>query len=120
MATPRPKVITSGGEPVAHFDLDAVQNEASGEPFTFTLGGEVFQMLPPEEVDWRIADDISNGEGLKAFIKELLGDDYERFTRHKVTSRQLGALIEECTRFYGVTPGESRASTRSSKSTRRR
>ncbi len=119
MAT-APKMITQDGEPVVHFDLDAVENEARGEVFTFTLGGEVFQMLPPEEVDWKVADDISQGEGLKAFVRELLGDDYERFAKHKLPSRKLGMLIDECTRFYGITPGESKASTRSSRSTRRR
>lgn len=116
----RPKVITQDGTPAVHFDLDAIKSEASEEPFTFTLGGEVFQMLPPEEVDWKVADDISQGEGLKAFIAELLGDDYERFAKHTVSSRKLGLLIDECTRYYGVTPGESKASTRSSRSTRRR
>ncbi len=119
MAT-APKMITQDGEPVVHFDLDAVENEARGEVFTFTLGGEVFQMLPPEEVDWKVADDISQGEGLKAFVRELLGDDYERFAKHKLPSRKLGILIDRCTQHYGVTPGESQASKRSSKSTRRR
>ncbi len=118
MAT-APKMITQDGEPVVHFDLDAVKNEAHAVPFTFTLGGEAFQMLPPEEVDWQVADDISGGEGLKAFVAELLGADYERFAKHKLPSWKLGRLIDECTRFYGVTPGESQASKRSSKSTRR-
>lgn len=116
----RPRMITQEGAPVVHFDLDAIENEAHDQTFTFTLGGEVFQMLPPEEVDWKVADDISQGEGLQAFVAELLGDDYDRFAKHKLPSRKLGMLIDECTRFYGITPGESRASKRSSKSTRRR
>lgn len=119
MAT-RPKMITQDGEPVIHFDLDAVENEAHEVPFTFALAGEVFTMQPPEEVDWQVADDISGGEGLKAFVAELLGGDYERFAKHKLPSRKLGLLIDECTRYYGVTPGESRASKRSSRGTRRR
>lgn len=120
MSTDRPNMITQDGEPVAHFDLDAVDAEAREEPFRFRLGGEVFTMLPPEEVDWQVADDISGGEGLKAFVAELLGEDYERFAAHKVSSRKLGLLIDACTTHYGVTPGESRASGRSSGSTRRR
>ncbi|GGK61208.1 hypothetical protein Sme01_02840 [Sphaerisporangium melleum] len=113
-------MITQSGEPVVHFDLDAVESEARDEHFTFTLGGEVFTMQPPEDADWRVVDDISNGAGLTAFVQELLGNDYEKFAKHKLTSRKLGLLIDECTRFYGITPGESQASKRSSKSTRRR
>lgn len=120
MAATRPKMITQDGDPVVHFDLDAIESEAHEVPFTFTLAGEVFTMLPPEEVDWQVADDISGGDGLRAFMAELLGSDYERFAKLKLPSRKLGMLIDECTRFYGVTPGESRASKSSSKSTRRR
>lgn len=116
-----PKVITSGGEPVAHFDLDAIVNEAREEYFTFTFKGEVFTMLPPEEADWQVSAALGTDEGkLADFVKELLGDDYERFSKHKLSSAGLTALIDECTKFYGITPGESRASKRSSKSTRRR
>ncbi len=120
MTTPGPKMITSDGAPVTHFDLDAVESEARAEVFTFTLGGEVFQMLPPEDADWQVTADISEGNGLREFIAELLGDDYERFAAHKLPARKLNALIDACTRHYGVTPGESRASKGSSRSTRRR
>ncbi len=116
----QPKLITQDGEPVVHFDLDAVENEARETTFTFRLGGEMFTMLPPEDVDWQIAENISGGEGLRAFVAELMGEDYERFAQHKLPSRKLGLLIEECIRFYGVSPGESKASKRSSRSTRRR
>jgi hypothetical protein len=116
----RPKKSTSYGETVTHFDLDALEAEAQDEPFTFTLAGEVFTMLSPEEVDWRVADNLSNGDGIQHFVSDLLGDDFKRFAKHKVSSRQLAALIEACTTHYGITPGESRASGGSSRSTRRR
>ena len=77
-------------------------------------------MLPPEEADWQVTADISEGNGLREVLAELLGDDYERVAAHKLPARKLNALIDACTKFYGVTPGESRASTRSSRSTRRR
>jgi hypothetical protein len=114
-------MITSDGEPVAHFDLDALESEAREEIFTFRLGGEVFQMLPPEEADWQVATDLSDGTGLRAFMRELLGEkDYERFAQHKLSTAKLTRLIDECSNFYGVTPGESQASKRSSRNTRRR
>lgn len=115
------KLITEGGEPVAHFDLDAIVNEAREEYFTFTFKGEVFTMLPPEEADWQVTAKLG-GEGgdMAAFVAELLGDDWERFSKHKLSSTALGKLIEQCQEFYGVTPGESRRSARSSRSTRKR
>lgn len=89
------------------FDLDAVIAEASGEPFTFTLGGETFTMASPEDCDWQVALQPGNGE---LFVAELLGDQFERFCAHKVPSRALNALLDACQRHYGVTPPESSAS----------
>ncbi len=116
-----PKVITSGGEPVAHFDLNAIVDEAHEDPFTFTFKGEIFTMLPPEEADWQVTAKLG-GEGgdMTAFVAELLGDDWERFSQHKLSNTALGKLIEQCQAHYGVTPGESKASKRSSRTTRRR
>lgn len=113
-------MITSDGEAVPHLDLDALEAEARDEPFTFKLGGEVFTMLPPEEADWQISASLSEGEGLQEFVAALLGDDYERFTQHKLPTWKLTKLIDQCTAHYNITPGESRASGRSSRSTRRR
>ncbi|MEV8637796.1 hypothetical protein AB0395_39730 [Streptosporangium sp. NPDC051023] len=120
MTATRPKVITSGGEPVAHFDLDAVEVEANQVPFTFTLGGELFTMLAPEDADWQVMTDTDRPDWTRAFMQELLKDDYERFAKYAVPIRKLNKLIEACTEHYGITPGESKASARSSRSTRRR
>ncbi|MEU6725465.1 hypothetical protein ABZ917_17295 [Nonomuraea wenchangensis] len=118
MATP--KLITQSGEPVSHFDLDAVENEATQEPFTFTFGGEVFTMLAPEDIDWQALADTSAPDWLLTYVAALLGDDFERFAAHEVPTRKLNKLLEACQEHYGVTPGGSKASARSSKSTRRR
>lgn len=125
MTSPRaakalPKVITQEGEPVVHFDLDAVEDEATQTPFTFTLGGEVFTMLAPEDADWQVMTDTDRPDWTRAFMQELLAEEYERFAKHSVPIRKLNKLIEACTAHYGVTPGESKASARSSRSTRRR
>jgi hypothetical protein len=110
-----PKMITQNGEPVVHFDLDAVDDEANEVPFTFALGGEVFTMAGPEDADWQVQDDLAaSGAGLKTLMRDLLGeDDYERFVKHKVSGRKLGRLLEACRKHYGITPPESRASARS-------
>ena len=117
-----PKMITQDGESVVHFDLDAQEDEANEVPFTFTLGGEVFTMLGPEDADWKIQDDLAeSGAGLKNLMRDLLGEeDYERFIKHKVTGRKLGKLIDACQKHYGITPPESKASARSTRTTRRR
>lgn len=116
----RPKVITQDGEPVVHFDLDAVENEAVEEPFRFAAGGEQFTCISPEDADWQTSADVETGEGLRAFVAELLGDDYDRFAKLRVTNRQLNRLIEAAQKHYGIQTGESKASPRSSRNKRRR
>jgi hypothetical protein len=122
--TPRskPKVITQDGEPVVHYDLDAVEAEAVEEPFVFRLGGEVFTMAAPEDADWQVTDEMSEtNAGLRTFVRDLLGDDdYERFAKHRLTNKQITGLLDACNQHYGTTPGKTRASGRSSRSTRRR
>lgn len=99
----------------AAFDLDAVIAEATATPFTFTLGGETFTMRSPEDADWQVALNSGNSgaEGTRAFVAELLGDDFERFAAHRVPGRALNRLVDACQKHYGVTPGESGASTAS-------
>lgn len=115
-----PRVITQDGEPVVHFDLDAAESEATKEPFTFRVGGEVFTATSPEDADWQATADTESPGGLRAFIAELLGEDYERFTDVRVSNKQLGELVKACQEHYGVSVGESKASPRSSQKKRRR
>lgn len=120
MATP--KLITEDGEPVSHFSLTAIENEANEKPFVFDIDGEFFTMRAPEDADWQITDKMSEtNAGLRDFIRDLMdADDYERFSKHRLTNRQITALLAACNEHYGTTPGESKASRRSSRSTRRR
>lgn len=129
-ARDRVKVVTEAGAEVdqpVDFDLDAhvdaMAKEAVGEPFSFRLGGERFTMAAPEDSDWRLAVglDDENAGSLKPFLEELLGEDqFERFMEHRLPAKALGELIRRCQAHYGTTPGESKASKRSSRSTRRR
>jgi hypothetical protein len=122
MAATRPKIITQDGEEVVHFDLDALEAEANEEPFTFRLGGDVFTLAAPEDADWQVIDELSEtNAGLRAFIQELMSaEDWEKFSSHKLSSKKLTALLDACNQHYGATPGKSRTSGRSSRSTRRR
>lgn len=114
------KIITEAGEPVVHFDLDALEHEATAEPFTFRLGGDVFTAISPTDADWQATADTETPGGLKAFMGELLGDDYDRFAEHRLSNEGLGKLIEACQKHYGVKTGESKASPRSSNGRRKR
>lgn len=122
------KIVTEQGDEVPQpvdLDLDALDAEANAKPFTFRLGGEVFTMYGPDEVDWQVqaALDTDDADSLKAFIKELLGGDEEifaRFCSHKLSARKLSRLTKACYAHYVVTPPESPASQGSSKPTARR
>ena len=122
MTTPRPKIITEDGDPVVHFDLDALEAEATGEPFTFRLGGEMFQLAPPETADWQVVDAMAeNNAGLRAYVADLMSpEEYQRFSSHKLSSKNLTALLAAANQHYGTSAGKSRPSARSSRSTRRR
>lgn len=117
----RPKVVTEDGAEVVHLDLDEpLEHEATETPFTFRAGGEVFTAISPDDADWQATADLDSPGGMKAFMAELLGEDYGRFAGKRVTNRQLGKLIEGAQKHYGITAGESRASGRSSRGTRGR
>ncbi len=117
-----PRMITQDGEPVVHFDLDALENESEAEPFRFTLGGEVFEMRAPEDVDWQIQLDAAEEDPahIRALFADLLGEDWERFAAHKLPARKFNALMEAWQKHYGVKQGESTASPRSSRPKRKR
>lgn len=119
--TAAPRIITEDGEPVVHLDLDAMEDEATGATFTFRIGGEVFTCISPDDADWQATADTDSPGGLRAFIRELLGEeDYERFCDLQVTNRKLNAIVQGAQKHYGVSTGESKASPRSSKKQRRR
>ncbi|HEY9369735.1 hypothetical protein [Streptomyces sp.] len=108
MATPK-KVITEAGKPVSHFSLRQHKREATQEPFVFDVDGEYFTMQPPANADWQVTSDLSTGESsLRDFVRELLGDDYERFCKlDGVSSDDINALIEAATKHYqGAGRGE--------------
>jgi len=100
---------TDPGTAQPHFSLSERQKEATGEPFTFEAGGQIFTMRSPTEVNWQTAFELGSGNGdLRKYLEELLGDDYERFCAVKgITAGDINALIEAATRHYqGVGRGE--------------
>lgn len=123
MPAARPKMITQDGDPVVHFDADeaeAQEHEANQTPFVFRLAGEVFTMDSPEDADWKATADVDSPGGMRSFMEELLGDDYERFAKQPCSNKRLNAIITACNKHYGMSSGESKASANSSRRTRRR
>lgn len=112
------KIVTEQGDEVPQavdLDLDTLEAEAKQKPFTFRLGGEVYTMYGPDDVDWQVqaALDTDDVDSLKAFIRELLGGGEEvfaKFSANRLTSRKLGRLIKACYAHYAVDPPESPAS----------
>lgn len=110
------------------FNLDAVANESEGK-FPFALGGEVFHMAHPEDIDRKalrrlevlINTTTSEVEAIEENLKLLLGtEQYERFDKHDLTLRQLMAVMTKWQEHFGIGLPESQASTRSSKKKARR
>ena len=123
MATP----LHAAGEPADMsevFDLDAVANEAEG-PFPFALGGEVFHLKHPEDVDRKALRRLevliknpstSEIETIEENLKLLLGaEQWDRFDRHDLTLRQLMAVMTKWQEHFGIGLPESSASAPSSK-----
>lgn len=114
----RPKMITQEGEPVVHFDADAIEEEANEAPFAFSLAGKVFTLESPETADWIANDELGSPGGMQGFMRELLGDRYEEFAKLRCSQTRLNKIVQACQRHYGITRGESEASARSSNGTR--
>jgi hypothetical protein len=97
------------------FDLDAVAKEASGEPFTFTLGGEQFELPVLTGLDRReFARFLGaiKGEDIDGALALLLGGQgWARFDALPITMEQVNKLLEAYLAHQGLTPGESSAST---------
>lgn len=93
------------------FDLDAVEHEATGEPFEFRFGGEDY-MLPPS-VDMLAVAALQNRD-LYGGLARLLGpEQLERMAASSATfdEPKLRALMDAYGKHLGISLGESEAST---------
>lgn len=96
------------------FDLDAIEVEATGEPFRFTLGGTEYTI--PTLVDFRVTAFLSENDWANA-IRVLVGpEQWQKILdgTEPLTLERCIAIIEQWTTHIGISAGKSRASTRSS------
>lgn len=105
------------------FDLSALRREAKAdtEPFVLIYDGDRYELPPPAEIDveslaaWAAAQ---SGDGLDwgavaLGLQALLGDRYEEFRKYRVTAAEAGAIFGAWAAHYGLTAGESSASSSS-------
>ena len=101
------------------FDLDAVIAEATGAPYEFTFGGEIFT-LPPD-ADVFAVQKMAKGEVGDALVMMLGAEQYARMESlpQLFGVKAFEALMTNYMSYIGSTVGESLASTDSSPSTER-
>lgn len=101
------------------FDLDAVAREATGEPFTFIFGGELFSL--PASPDVRFLDALGS-ERITDTVRLMFGEDWARVEASSttLTAEVASALLNAYVSHLGTTQGKSSRSTGSSKSTAER
>jgi hypothetical protein len=92
---PRPKV---------DLDLDRLEREdAPDEPFTSRAGGKEYTFADPMETEWQDLV-IINPQDTIAFLKALLGDQYDDFRKHRMPFWKLGRLVRAVQEYYGMIP----------------
>ena len=102
-------------------DLDAARaarHEAGDEKHELVLGGDVFAL--PDELPLDIASRLVEGD-LDGFLEVLLGDEqYAQFRTHEPTLEDVRELSRQIGAGYGLSVGESQASSASSANGSRR
>jgi len=102
------------------YDLDALVVDAeSAPPFRFKWRDEVWEMPLMNAMPFRDQLDLE-----EATVEESMGlimgaEQFERFISEPISTGRMRDLIAAWQRFQGLEPGESRASSRSSKNTAR-
>ena len=92
------------------FNLDAVEAEATGQPFEFDWHDESYSLPSAGDADWRALAALDSGK-LEAGLRGLMGDDqYDRFASRPLATKKLGKLVEAYLEYQGVKPGELQAS----------
>lgn len=102
-------------KPKAPFDLDAVEAQASNDPFPFTFGGRDYTLPHVQDVDRKVLLSADQGDiaAMTALFEVGLGDDYDQFNAQPMKLRTLEALFKAWLAHCGLEPGELQASTRS-------
>lgn len=100
-------------EPKPIFDLDALEVEATNEPFVFTFGGK--QYVVPAIIDLRITAALQRGDYASA-VRALVGEDQWASivaSDAVLDTARADLLIRAFAEHCGTSPGKSSGSSSS-------
>lgn len=103
------------------YDLDALVVEAeNAPPFKFKWRDQVWEMPLMDALDF--GDQLALEEAtVERSMQLIMGEDqFTQLISEPISTGRMRGLIEAWQRHQGLEPGESRASSRSSKNTARR
>lgn len=120
----QPRVLTAEQQddgafavPEEVYDLDALRHEAKDERFRFKAAGRIWDLLTPEECDWRdmstLTERASGVEDMRPSVEMLLAGQYEDFLEIPLSMAQINTLFAQWRDWHGIDLGESGASRRS-------
>jgi hypothetical protein len=104
-------------------DLDAwleevAEDEERPAPFTFIVGGVVYNLASADEFDWQETARLAKSNDTSAFVALLMGDEqYEKFCTNKLPNKAIEKIVKDWEAHYEVSVPESRASRRKSQRT---
>ena len=83
-------------------DLDALEREGGpAKPYQFKLGGKVYTMIDPQEIDWQ--DLISSLRNPALFIRyAMTTEDQKAFFDARVPSWKMNKMMEGYQAHYGL------------------
>lgn len=84
------------------FDVDALEREVDRGPFVARIGGEEYVFPDPTDMDWQDASRVDANNVVESF-KAWLGEDYERFAKHRMPVWKLIELFKAIQEHYGIT-----------------
>ena len=87
------------------FDLDL--EDSDPEPFVVKLGNREYELLDIAQVDYRVAADLVRSAAagdLQQVVRAIVRpSDWDAFSKHSLTVRQLTALFTAYSKYYSLT-----------------
>ena len=99
----------------ASLDLDAIDREDRPEPYTVTIGGRTYEMVDPQELDFRVLiqaqQQAFDGDPMPLFELIVSDEDRDEFFDNDWPSWKLEKMFTLYNEHFGLpTPGEAVAS----------
>ncbi len=92
------------------YDLDALEAEASGEPFHFRLGGKEYTLPPFNALDKKLLDALNQGDqqvAIEALRMGLGKEDAKTFDATPAKLSTVNELFRQWAKESGIDVGEA-------------